>query len=161
MPDKFKIDAFLLLIDVSKDRSEKQSIENQLEISRNILKSMKGRVQICTVTDYNFNFWSIFFAENFDFKPKFNRPLVWAKFVHLIFASRFLPKFCLFVQNFNFCPKLLFLSKISIFVQNFNFCPKFQFLSKISIFVQNFNFCPKFLFFVQNFYFLSKIFIFV
>lgn len=48
MPDKFKIDAFLLLIDVSKDRTEKQPIEHQLELSRNILKSMKD-IKKCPV----------------------------------------------------------------------------------------------------------------
>ena len=41
MPDKFKIDAFLLLIDVSIDRSEKQPIEDQLELAKNILRNMK------------------------------------------------------------------------------------------------------------------------
>jgi hypothetical protein len=41
MPDKFKIDAFLMLIDVSKDRTEKQPIEQQLELAKNVLKSMK------------------------------------------------------------------------------------------------------------------------
>ncbi|CAG5095953.1 Oidioi.mRNA.OKI2018_I69.XSR.g14414.t1.cds [Oikopleura dioica] len=41
MPDKFKIDAFLLLIDVSKERHDKQPIENQLVIVEKILKNMK------------------------------------------------------------------------------------------------------------------------
>ena len=48
MPDKFKIDAFLLLIDVSKDRTEKQPIEEQLELAKNILKSMKD-IKKCPV----------------------------------------------------------------------------------------------------------------
>ena len=45
---KFKIDAFLLLIDVSRDRTDKQPISMQLELARNIFKNMKD-VKKCPV----------------------------------------------------------------------------------------------------------------
>lgn len=48
MPPKFKIDAFLLLIDVSRDRTEKQPISMQLELAKNIFKNMKD-VKKCPV----------------------------------------------------------------------------------------------------------------
>ena len=41
IPDRFKIDAFLVLIDVSKERAEKQPLSHQLDFVARILKNIK------------------------------------------------------------------------------------------------------------------------
>jgi len=102
-----------------------------------------------------------FFIRYFDCLQKFRllkKIDFWANF-------RFLSKFSIFEQNFDFWPKFRFFAKMSICVPNFDFFQnvdlrvKFRFFPKCRFVCQNFDFLAKFRF-LPKFRFCTKISIF-